>query len=309
MASSNQRTIREHVYHAEASAVHGELKLPYATKIERQAHAKVNPKGGYESQEGTPFHVEGIVSYFEAHTQVAGHLEDQQKKPGRGYKTLSSSLVENLNLLNVVTADRVIAQISTEHPLYEDEGHVPIVTFLGTQFVNLRIGGYPVEVELDLDLLDPDKHSCKVGFPDNQGFKDRLKQRLEGFEKWFQQSGDVEDETDIRIPPDADVVEDFRKHYGVAGDKDGKQYTELSLIKSIKTRAPWRPFGNVFDIPHFGQLRLGVVRIYHSDPELNIPKTTLIEVSMIEATMGCIASGTVTCVSGKTNGGSVPGGG
>ena len=50
MASSNQRTIREHVYHAEASAVHGELKLPYATKIERQAHAKVNPRGGYESQ-------------------------------------------------------------------------------------------------------------------------------------------------------------------------------------------------------------------------------------------------------------------
>ena len=251
--------------------------------------------------------MEGIVSYFEAHTQVAGHLEDQKKKPGRGYKTLSSSLVGNLNLLNVVTADRVIAQISTEHPLYEDEGHVPIVTFLGTQFVNLRIGGYPVEVELDLDLLDPDKHSCKMAFPDNPGFVDRLKKRLEDFEKSFQRSEDVEDETDTRVPPDADVVEDFRKRYGVSVDQDGKQYTELSLVKSIHTRAPWRPIGNVFDIPHFGELRLGVVRIYHSDPEVNIPKTTLIEVSMIEATMGCIASGTVTCVSGKTNGTTSPG--
>src|SRR5579863_7141208 len=302
MASSNQRQIREHVYHAEASAVHGELKLPCATKIERQAHAKVNPKGGYESQEGTPFHVEGIVSYFTAHTQVAGHLEDQQKKPGRGYKTLSSSLAENLNLLNVVTADRVIAQISTEHPLYEDEGHVPIVTFLGTQFVNLRIGGYAVEVELDLDLLDPEKHSCKMSFPENPGFVDRLKQRLEDFEKRFEQSEDVEDQTDTRVQPDPKVVEDFRKRYGSSVDQNGTQYTELSLVKSIKTRAPWKPIGNLFDIPHFGQLRLGVVRIYHSDPELNIPKTTLIEVSMIEATMGCIASGTVVCVSGKTNG-------
>ena len=307
MASSNQRQIREHVYHAEASAVHGELKLPYATKIERQAHAKVNPKGGYESQEGTPFHVEGIVSYFTAHTQVAGHLEDQQKKPGRGYKTLSSSLAENLNLLNVVTADRVIAQISTEHPLYEDEGHVPIVTFLGTQFVNLRIGGYAVEVELDLDLLDPEKHSCKMSFPENPGFVDRLKQRLEDFEKRFEQSEDVEDQTDTRVQPDPKVVEDFRKRYGSSVDQNGTQYTELSLVKSIKTRAPWKPIGNLFDIPHFGQLRLGVVRIYHSDPELNIPKTTLIEVSMIEATMGCIASGTVVCVSGKTNGTTSPG--
>src|SRR5205814_756694 len=127
MAQGNARKIRRHYYHAEAAAVHGELKLPHPAKIERQAHAQVKPEGGYESQQGKPFRVEGIVSYSAAHTQVAGHLEDQKKKPGRGYKTLSSSLVENLNILNVVTVDRAVAQISTEHRLYEDEGHVPMV--------------------------------------------------------------------------------------------------------------------------------------------------------------------------------------
>jgi hypothetical protein len=299
MAAENGRQIRKHYYHAEASAVHGDLKLPYRAKIERQAHAQVKPEGGYESQQGKPFRIEGIVSYCAAHTQVAGHLEDQEKKPGHGYKTLSTSLVESLNIVNVVTADRVVAQISTEYPLYEDEGHVPLVTFLGSQFQNLRLSGYPVEVELDLDLLDPDQNSCKIAIPKNEGFLDRLKSRLASFEKEIQNVGN-------RIAPDPKIVEDFRKRYGCTVDQNGTHVTELSLVKSITTKAPWQPVGNLFDIPQFGQVRLGVVRIYHSNYEADMPKTTLFEVSMIEATMGCIASGTVAFASGKTNGSSTP---
>jgi hypothetical protein len=290
MAPDNQREKRKHYYHAEASAVHGDLKLPYRSRIERQAHAQVKPTGGYESQQGKPFRVEGIVSYCGAHTQVAGHLEDQEKKPDRGYKTLSTSLVENLNILNVVTADRVVAQISTEHPLYEDEGHVPHVTFLGSQFHNLRIGGYPVEVELDLDLFDPDKHDCKLAFTRNEAFLQRLADRVNIFRTGA-----------------GNISADLQKRYGRGPfTGNGKECTEFSIVKAIRTNAPWKPIGNVFDIPQFGQVHLGVVRIEHSDHEEQTPKTTVVEVSMIEAVMGCIASGTVVCASGKTNGGSTP---
>ncbi len=293
MPKENGSTIRDHKYHAEASAVHGELKLPYPAKIERQAHAKVNPEGGYESQQGKPFRVEGIVSYCAAHTQAAGHLEDQKKKPGRGFKTLSTSVVENLNILNVVNADRVVAQISTEHPLYEDDGHVPSVTFLGTQFYKLRIGGFPVEVELDLDLLNPDEHSCKIPFTKNDAFLKRLADRF----KIFRDGG-------------SGISADLQNRYGLGPvTEDGTESTVYSLVKSIKTSAPWQPIGNVFEIPDFGQVHLGVVRIEHSDYAEGIPKTTLFEISMIEVTMGCIASGTVVCASGKTNGGTVPPGG
>ena len=198
--------------------------------------------------------------------------------------------MENLNILNVVTADRVVAQISTEHPLYEEDGHVPSVTFLGSQFYNLRIGGYPVEVELDLDLLNPDEHSCKIPFTKNDAFLKRLANRF----KIFREGGD-------------NISADLRKCYGSDPiTEDGKESTVYSLVKSIKTSAPWQPIGNVFDIPDFGQVHLGVVRIEHSDHEEGIPKTTLIEIDMIEVNMGCIASGTVACVSGKSNGGSTP---
>ncbi len=68
---------------------------------------------------------------------------------GRSWTTQVSCAIENLNILNVVTADRVVAQISTDHPL---EGYTPRVSFVGTQFVNLRIGGYKVDPSFKLDF-------------------------------------------------------------------------------------------------------------------------------------------------------------
>jgi hypothetical protein len=313
----------EHYYHAEASALHGELKLPHAATIERQAHARVKPKGGYESQQAKPFRVRGIVSYGAAYTQAAGHLEEAEGKI-RAHKTLSTSLVENVNILNVVTADRVVAQISTAHPYDEKEGHVPRATFLGTQFHNLRIGGFPVNVELDLDLLDKHDHKIKT-------FWTRLDEHVVSFQENIK--GRLGDRVDReaaaayleRYGKPLNEAEAYLERYGKPLNKDGKedrkQYRELSLVKAIKDfEGPWTPIGNMFNIPHFGKVRLGVVRIVRSDfneyaenelgtpPAELIAPTILIEVDMIEVTMGCIASGMVSIASGKTNGGPTTGG-
>jgi len=281
---------RNHRYHAEAGAIHGTLVLPVAQLIEPQAHAKVEPIGGYESQNGKPFRIEGIVSYATAHTQVAGHTDD---KPTRGFKTLSTAVLEDLNILNVVTADRVVAQVSTEHPLDDQDGHVPAVTFLGSQFYNLRIAGFPVEVELDLNLVNPEEHSGKISFTKNEAFLKRLAARFDVFRR----DGD-------------DVPEELRKRYQSGPVRsDGTESTEYSLVKEVKGTFPGQSFGHVLDIPNFGKVYLGVVRIEHSDYEENIPKTTLIELTMIDVRMGCLASGQVACANAKNNGTTNPGGG
>jgi hypothetical protein len=291
MAEENGRRVREHRYHAESLAVEGLLALPYAAKIERQAHAKVRPEGGYESQHAEPFRVEAVVSYGAAHTQAAGHQETERK--GRVFKTLATSVVEDLNILNVVTCDRVVAQVSTTHPRYEDEGHVPAVTFLGTQFHNLRIAGFPVEVELDLELLNPTEHSPRIAYTRNEAFLERVAARLGVF-----RTGD------------SGVPDELRQHYAPRpADTEGNECTRYSLVKEIKGAFPGKSFGNVLDIPNFGKVHLAVVTIEHSDHEGNVPKTTLIELTMIKVDMGCIGSGTVSCGLTKNNGGTVPGGG
>jgi hypothetical protein len=138
---------RTHHHHAEAKALHGDFLLPLKHTIEPQALVALEKKGGYLAQEALPFRSEGIVSYRAAHTQVAGNKD---VKPGHGWSTISTAVVEGLNILEVITADRVVAQVFAEHPL---EGYVPAISFLGTRFENLKIAGVPIDVKLDIDIF------------------------------------------------------------------------------------------------------------------------------------------------------------
>src|SRR5258708_36529144 len=78
--------------------------------------------------------------------------------------------MENLNVMDGVTADRIVAQISTDRPL---KGYVPTVTFLGTRFENLRIAGHPLKVDLDLDMLGP-KPKKDAGYFSDRDFQQRV---------------------------------------------------------------------------------------------------------------------------------------
>jgi hypothetical protein len=276
----------KHRYHAEASALEGHLKLPIRQPIERQAHAKIRETGGYESQHGKSFRVEGIISYTAAHTQVSGHEEE---KHGRPRVTLATAVVENLNVLNVVTADRIVAQVSTEHPR---DGYVPTVTFLGTQFENLRIAGHRIEVDLEIDLgSDPPKD---IAYTRHPGFIERVASRL-GI-----------------VRAHADLPDEIKNRY--AQDRvefDQGECSEFSLVKKIEGSFPGKAYGHVLDIPHFGKVYLAVVRIEQSDPDKknDIHKQTLIDLTMMDIRMGCIANGAAQVAKTKTNGASVPGGG
>lgn len=287
MAEENGKKVRNHIYHAEASALHGELKLPYPAKIERQAHAKVKPEGGYESQHGKPFRVEGVLSYCAAHSQVAGYEESEEK--GRVFRSLATSEIEQLNILNVVTCERAVAQTSTEHPRYEEDGYVPIPTFLGSQYYNLRIGGYRVEVELDIELLSQDQHSWSTPFSRHKPFLDLIADRL----KYFRGES-VPKNLQDRYPADAFM------------DR-GKECVVFSLVKSIETKAPWfNKESHVFDVPHFGQIHLAVLRVEYSEQEGEIAKPTLFDLKMFDINMGCIGSGNLAACMTSNNGGTGP---
>lgn len=277
----------KHRYHAEATALHGELRLPFEQTIERQAFAKVSEDGKYLSQQSKPFRVEGIISYTTAHTQVSGHEEEKHGKP---FVTLSTSLVEDLNILNVVTADRVVGQVSTEHPR---EGYVPAITFLGSQFVNLRIAGHLVEVELDWDILR-DHTGGKQPVTKHDGFLRCIGERL----------GIIRDHKDA--PQEAKTRYDAKP----SPMEGGGEKIEFSLVKSIKGYPfPDKCFGHVIDIPHFGQLYLAMVTIEHTKEEKGVYTETTVELKMVEAKMGCIASGTVMASTTRNNGTTTPPGG
>ncbi len=264
-----EETEREHFYYAEASALAGELRLPLVQEIKPQLYAKLPERGGYLSHRACEYQLEGVISFRSAYTQVAGNRD---LKPGHGWSTLATSSIEDLNVLDVVTADRVVGQLSTEHPLV---GYVPKVTFLGTRFENLRIAGHPVKLDLDPNLLG-EKLENDAGYGSHPGFLERLASQFERIGANSGLPGEVSERYN-RLPSSTDAPESI----------------ECSLVNQAEGSFPGRCFGHVIDVPDFGRIYLATLRLEQSDFQNGVPKRTLINLTMIELKLGCVANGSV----------------
>jgi hypothetical protein len=264
-----EETEREHFYHAEASAVVGELRLPLVQEIKPQLYAKLPERGGYLSQRNKDYHLEEVISFRSAYTQVAGNRD---LKPGHGWSTLATVAIEDLNVLDVVTADRVVGQLSTEHPLV---GYVPKLTFLGTRFENLRIAGHPVKLDLDPHLLG-EKLENDAPYGSHPGFLERLASQLERIGANSDLPGEVSERYN-RLPSTAEATESI----------------ECSLVNQAEGSFPGRCFGHVIEVPDFGRIYLATLRVEQSDFQNGVPKRTLFNLTMIELKLGCLAHGSV----------------
>jgi hypothetical protein len=282
--SMAETTDREHSYHAEATVLSGNLELPLNQEIHPQAFAKLPEKGGYLAQQSKDFRLESVISYASAHTQVTGNRET---KPGHGWATLVTSVVEELNILDVITADRVVAQLSTEHPLH---GYIPSVTFLGTRFENLRIAGHKVDLDLDLCLFG-DKPENDAPYTKDKGFVDRISRQHESLRGHQNPLAEILARYN-RVPTSFE---------NAAGDEES---VECSLVHKAEGSYPGRTFGHVIDVPNFGVIYLATVRLEHGDyhPESRVPRKTTVHLDMIHAKMGCLATGKVQAASARASG-------
>jgi uracil DNA glycosylase len=313
-----------HYFHAEAHALSGSLIRPFQQEIKKQAFVKLEgnlmdlplkqrAEHSYFSQHAKNFRLESIVSYASADTQVSGH--DSQKSPGASV-TLATSVVEDLNVLNVVTADRVVAQVSTTHFPGESS---PRVTFLGTHFENLRIARHGAEPYLNHDLIGDKPRGESFYLQKGSRFMKaveeqykRLKAQLEGLSADDQQSLTPEN-------PQGSLAVEYRGFGDFEYDDNGKlkpaaqsksswngitcSLVENVEIKDIKAKsadgkaveisAPATSFGHVIHIPDFGTVFLAELKVNHNSFNL----------TMIRLEMGCLADGAISLSTANVNGG------
>ena len=131
-----------HDYHAAAHVLSGALQRPIEQKIEQHAPVTLKDRrGGHLTRFAEEVSIEGLITFAKGHTRVSG----ARSLKNNGWVTLSTSILEGLNVFEIITADRVVSQVSTDHP-YKD-GHFPHVTFLGTQFTNLQVSGFPSRLD------------------------------------------------------------------------------------------------------------------------------------------------------------------
>lgn len=280
MANGNTRY---HKYHAEASTLDGELHLPFLQKTCSHTASKLNEQGGYVTQQGDRFHLGGVVTFRSSYTHVGGNLDS---KPDHGWNTITTAVIEGLNVMEVVTADRVVAQISTDHPL---EGYVPRVTFLGTRFENLCIAGNPVSIDFDPNIVGL-KPANDASYPNDSAFIERVSRQYD------------------RIRSQQNLPDELASRYNqLPSASANRECIECSLVNQVEGSYPGHSFGHVIYVPNFGKIHLATLRIEHSDfNDKGIPKQTLFCLTMLRLEMGCIGGGMLALGTGKTNGSTLP---
>jgi hypothetical protein len=143
-------------FRAAASAVGGFFTRPVHEPLKVQAASFLPRVGGYGSARVENFRFHEFVSFKAAYTQVIG-TEFGGKASGR--TSLSAAVVEGLNILDMVTADRVVGRLASESSLDAKPSDELSWLPLGCYFVNLRIAGIPVDVRTHPGLLHPESGS------------------------------------------------------------------------------------------------------------------------------------------------------
>jgi len=283
---------RVHYYHADASALGGHIRRPFDRPIPVQAAVSLPPVGGFVEARGCKdpeeSQVNSIVSFGNAYSHVSGSVN----KDTGALTTMVTSTVENFNVLDTFTADRMVAQISLDHP---PGGFIPKVNLIGTQFENVRIGGNRVEIILDLDICS---HSNDGEYPDQRCMYDR--QFLSKVGEQYRRINDTKSMPDWI--EDRTVPQWVQERYQWDDSKDAlseKGYVLCSVVKEIRGKFPGKHYHNIIEIPDFGKIFLGELIVDCGSFQLIMARLEL-------------GSPTEACISasvGKANGSGGGGGG
>jgi hypothetical protein len=336
-----------HAYHAEAYILKGELKQPIQQPIEPYGLVVLENtrRESLITQSVGETNIEGLISFKRGHTRVAGaHVKQKTDLFGQdhaGWITLSTAALEGYNVEDIITADRVVAQLSTQHPMTDNPkypiGHVPRVNFIGTRFENLRIGGYPVEVELDLAFCGPRPEDDRSYLQDG-GFLDRVQRQFDGIvdssglpeslEKKYgaeiayidalkKRAKDSKNEDSWNEDSWSD---DFWRKAGANDGQNGYPKLRCSLVKKIKlpVEIPGvRTFGNAIFIRDFGtvylaELEVGInqghsdFRDQRDDGPSKPGNSNYFTLNMLDMRLGCPSGGGTSGASATSNGNTYP---
>jgi hypothetical protein len=240
---------KTYIYNAHAYGFSGAIDRPFAHSKEVHAGSALPTTGGFERARAENFRLQEVFTYGAAHTIVSGN---RNEKDG-SFNALASATLEGLNILDMVTADRVVARVSSKQYIDELE---PTILTLGTRIENLRIAGCPVQVEFDNDLFR--RFATFKSFMDeyngNQQTQQVLQTRLLGNK------------------PKSDVPDFLHERYNwFDKDKFGSKGIVLcTLVKEIKTNCPeLQIYGNVVVVPQFGKIYFGEIALQRDQRELS----------------------------------------
>jgi hypothetical protein len=270
-------------FHGHGVGLGGIVTEPFTHHIDTKAAASLPITGGTSRSKSGGHQVPDpndsasagkpkVVSIDGAETEVQGELANGV------YRTTVTTTVNGLNVQDVLTADQVIAMLTTEHYPDEDE---PRISVAGSDIKNLRINKAPVPVEFQHPLFEE--------FNTHTKFKDRF-DKDSGFRKQMRQQflwGDLQPN---EIPDF--LQEQYKFTDAQKSIPESKGIVPCSVVKGVKNGNGFQAFKHVLVIPNFGKVFLG---------ELLLQKHAR-QLTMMRFALGSPVTGQITVASSGGNG-------
>ncbi len=274
MNASKGRTF---YYHADANPLGGSISAPFESVISTQASTSVSQAGGHAHDSVGEFRVGHVVSISRAWSEIyaTSHHTDGS------WVSQVTAVVEDLNVLDIVRAKRMISRLTVRHP---HTGYHPFIEFSGCQYESVTINGATVTPTLDL---------ARYARP----FKrDEILQ-----ESWLHHKGLVgEAVAHSKLVTDAEGAPEWlAPRYGWVADekkRSDRGHIVCSLVREIGGTEPKSSFGHVLHVPGVGNLFFGELQVTQGAFGL----------TMLRIEMGCLAEGTVGFATAHSNGAPYP---
>jgi hypothetical protein len=261
-------------FQAHANSLGGHLQTPDKKVVPSQASVSLPAVGGHATTRTEAFNCDEIVCCRSAYTRVTGGQAD----PEGHWSTLVTSVVEGLNILETFTVERLVAQVSVEHPR---DGGNPAFSLAGCRFEGMRLGGHDVSPTLNPKLL-------------GVGSVERIEWPI--FQQiGLEQAGKIVAKAKAHPEKNARWVQDKFEWMTTAKPK-ADACVLCSLVDGIEQAVPGRAFGHALEIPHFGKVFLGELLVCRSS----------IQLSMIRAELGCATTGHIGAAMADVSGGTYP---
>ena len=252
---------------ADASALGGYLQAPVEKSIPTLAPVSLPPVGGIAIAQSEAFTLDEIVSCSSARSRVSG----RQHAADGSSSILVTTTVEDLNILEVVRAERIVMQLSLA---LSAEARPIGISIAGSTFEGLRLAGHQCQPRLNLEL-----HRARDS-RENGGMLtlEEIRQagRLQGdtLVKGFKERGE-----------DAHQWAMSRHRWMTSEPpSSGPGCAQASLVDALEVPGGARCCGHVVEIPGFGRVILGELLVSGDSVQL----------IGIRAELGCPVAGRVS---------------
>jgi len=263
-------------FRADANALGGFLELPDRKVVPTVAPVSLPPVGGFATARADRFNLEDIVSCAAAYTRVSG-VENRDGSIG----ILTTAIVEDLNILEVVRAERVVAQVSISLP---KGGSAIDISLAGSRFEGLRVAGSDAHPIPNRALTFPASpqtgHHLPLTWQDVQkAGQSQAKALVDSF----------------KACRDGDANQWAQDRHGWMDSKPPAEGGDLlcSLLDGFGARDSFESYGHIVVIPGFGRFHFG---------ELFLSRAS-VQLVMIRAELGCPVQGKITVAAGGGGGG------